>query len=104
MSPEQRLAWNNCKTTGLDLFAPERGGSWEVFNQRPMPRAIVDYCVQDVEILPRLYNSYNWKIPEERWALVKEATEDRIAESQAADFNGKGPHMALSPSNWKMWR
>ena len=36
------------KQKGVLLFAPERGGLYEVFNERPMRKVIIEYCVQDV--------------------------------------------------------
>ena len=50
------------KERGKALFAAENGGSYEVFNTRPMLQDIVDYCAQDVVCLPVLWNSYSQKI------------------------------------------
>lgn len=47
---------------GLKLFAPERGGSYVIFNKRPMPQSIVEYCSQAVKYLPRLWTTYNSKL------------------------------------------
>lgn len=55
LSYSQRLGCQRVKEEGLNLFAPERGGTYEVFNQRPLSDAIGLYCVQDVRWLPALY-------------------------------------------------
>lgn len=43
------------KNEGLQLFAPEKGGSYEVFNERPLQPRIEMYCVQDVMHMPKLW-------------------------------------------------
>jgi exonuclease 3'-5' domain-containing protein 1 len=50
----EKSAWIAAKEEGLKLFATEKGGRYEVFNERPLPDAIIHYCVQDVQFLPRL--------------------------------------------------
>ncbi|KAJ2991196.1 hypothetical protein NUW58_g2605 [Xylaria curta] len=88
------------KDEGLKLFAPEKGGSYEVFNQRPLPEKIRIYCVQDVHYLPRLWEVYNRKLSARWRAKVQDATEHRVMQSQAPDYNGKGRHMTLAPRGW----
>jgi exonuclease 3'-5' domain-containing protein 1 len=34
-----------------DLFSPERGGSFEVWRQRPLTTSLLNYCAQDVTML-----------------------------------------------------
>ncbi|PSN72918.1 hypothetical protein BS50DRAFT_475485, partial [Corynespora cassiicola Philippines] len=47
-------AWKLAKQKGEQLFMTAKGGSYEVFNQRPMPAALIAYCVGDVQCLPKL--------------------------------------------------
>ncbi|KAI1322363.1 ribonuclease H-like protein [Xylariaceae sp. FL0255] len=84
MTITEKLAWSRAKDEGSKLFAPEKGGSYEVFNNRPLPENIRAYCVQDVHFLPRL------------WDLVKveDATKARVMLSKSPDFNRNGQHMA----------
>ena len=42
--------------------APERGGSFEIFDRRPIRQKILAYCVQDVVYLPSLFDKYNAKL------------------------------------------
>lgn len=46
--------WLKTKDAGAKLFAPERGGSYEVFEQRPLDPILIQYCAQDVALLVRL--------------------------------------------------
>lgn len=100
MTLTEKLDWQKTKEKGRRLFAPECGGSYQVFDVRPLPTEIVAYCAQDVQILPRLWSDYSGK-PTVSWeARVSEATEDSVKLSQSASFNGQGRHMALAPSGW----
>jgi exonuclease 3'-5' domain-containing protein 1 len=100
LSEHELAARRAVKEAGVALFAPERGGSYSVFTERPLCEAIKKYCAQDVQILPRLWAQYsNWMTPP--WSRrVQQGSRKRVALSQRADFNGKGPHMALAPSGW----
>jgi len=100
MSVREKLAWQAAKEKGLNLFAPERGGSYEVFNIRPLPEEITQYCMQDVQFLPKLWVYYNRKMKSGWTERVEKATKDRVALSKTSTFNGKGRHMALAPSGW----
>ncbi|KAI4151960.1 MAG: hypothetical protein LQ340_003172 [Diploschistes diacapsis] len=44
-------SWKPAKERGERLFKAEHGGSYEVFNQRPIPEEIISYCVADVQCL-----------------------------------------------------
>ena len=50
------------KDDGLKLFDAKSGGSYAIFNQRPLPKAIQLYCSLDVVLLPDLYSKYKSKI------------------------------------------
>ncbi|KAF3799805.1 hypothetical protein GCG54_00009994 [Colletotrichum gloeosporioides] len=100
MTPGELLEWGRVKQQGLKLFSPDSGGSYAVFSQRPLPRDILSYCVQDVQYLPRLWKTYNEKLTP-AWKLkVLQASQHRVIQSQAADYNGKGRHMAMAPKDW----
>lgn len=97
MTLKERSDWKMSKEKGLRLFAPERGGSYEVFNDRPLADDIRKYCMEDVRLLPRLWQYYFSKVTPKWKEKVEIATIDRIRLSQSANFNGKGRHMALGP-------
>lgn len=104
------------KAKGILLFAPDKGGSYAVFNQRPMTEEIVEYCVQDVVYLPKLFDKYNGKLgntvcldatssvlldatgSQDIWAYrVIEASADRVALSQWEGFDNKRMDMKKGP-------
>ncbi|KAK8121410.1 hypothetical protein PG999_005530 [Apiospora kogelbergensis] len=96
----ERQDWKRTKEEGLKLFAPEKGGSYEVFNERPLPEKIRLYCVQDVQFLARLWSYYYAKMSEKWKVRVLAASKDRVSLSQTPGFNGKGQHKALGPKEW----
>ncbi len=96
----QLTAWKAVKDAGVSLFAPERGGSYGVFAERPLCDAIRLYCAQDVQILPRLWSHYKSKMTSLSTERVREESNARVALSQSPDFNGRGRHMARCPTGW----
>lgn len=49
------------KAQAIKLFAPDKGGSWEVWKQRPLPTILLEYCT-DARFLFSLSESYgSWK-------------------------------------------
>jgi exonuclease 3'-5' domain-containing protein 1 len=97
MSSAELLKWKITKDRGVALFAAEHGGSFEVFNERPLRRAISEYCIQDVQLLPRLWRRYDAALAPGWRKKVEEATRDRIKLSQSEGYNGVGRHMTLGP-------
>jgi exonuclease 3'-5' domain-containing protein 1 len=99
MTARERQNWRAKKERGVKLFAPEHGGSYEVFNSRPLSEEVKEYCMQDVQLLPRLWLHYSPMLEPSWKRKVEDATKDRIKLSQSAYFNGEGRHMALGPWN-----
>ena len=52
------LQWQNTKKDVIKKFDPKLGGTYEVFNVRPLLQILIDYCVGDVEFLPLLSTIY----------------------------------------------
>jgi exonuclease 3'-5' domain-containing protein 1 len=96
----EKMQWKKTKDLGRKLFAPELGGSYAVFDQRPLPSQMMSYCVQDVVHMPSLRKLYCAKLCDAWWKKVKMETAARIALSQTKSFSGKGQQMALGPSGW----
>ena len=91
-----RENWKLAKGKGERLFKPEYGGSYEVFNQRPIPEEIIDYCVGDVQCLPELREKF-WGAGTVGWKdLVNEETKKRVAASQRPDYQPHGRDKALA--------
>ena len=85
------------KDGGKGLFAPVCGGSYEVFNERPMRREIIEYCAQDVTLLPMLWLRYSQKIAPEWAAKVEVETEKLIQQSQDVDLELSEESKRMSP-------
>jgi exonuclease 3'-5' domain-containing protein 1 len=100
MTNAESRAWIADKEKGVKLFAPEKGGRHEVFNDRPLAEEIIRYCVQDVQLLPRLWSHYIKKMTVPKAAKVLKATEERVSDSQSKDYVGHGKHKALAPAGW----
>ena len=90
-------SWTRAKQAGIRLFAPDRGVSYEVFNERPMSQAIIQYSIQDVKYLPQLYDAYAEDIsPAWHAKLSREATR-RVAVCQDATYQPNGRQKAIAP-------
>lgn len=89
--------WSLIKAKGRRLFAPEVGGKYEVFLERPLPADIVKYCEQDVILMPRLLASYGPKLRSGVAAQIQTIVDERLRLSKTTMFNGQGKHMAVGP-------
>lgn len=83
MTFEEKRKWKATKDKGVKLFAPEHGGSYEVSKSRPISDEIKQYCIQDVEFLPKLWLLYNSKLTNVWAKKVDDAIVDRILLSQS---------------------
>ncbi|CAN9090525.1 unnamed protein product [Alternaria alternata] len=91
------VSWKLAKEKGERLFKAEYGGSYDVFNQRPIPEDISSYCVGDVQYLPELrYRFYTARAYQWR-DLVGEETKKRVATSQRSDYQPHGPDKMMAP-------
>ncbi|KAI1291134.1 ribonuclease H-like domain-containing protein [Xylaria venustula] len=90
------------KVEAIRLFNPKHGGSYEVFNQRPLLEVIRNYCVQDVKYLPRLWDLYSAKLKKaSKWKLkVKRETSRRLGYSRSKDFEPNSSSMMNTPKGW----
>jgi exonuclease 3'-5' domain-containing protein 1 len=74
------------KEAGTKLFAPKRGGSYDVFNERPLQAMVQEDCVQDVVHMPKLWNVYQKKMSEFWNIMVEEAGVARVENSQSKGY------------------
>lgn len=100
MTFQDEKEWRSVKENGRKMFAPECGGSYEVFNERPMAEPMVRYCIQDVQLLGKLWRIYDRKLTSGWRVKVKAATVERIRYSQGPVYIGEGKHKALPPPGW----
>ncbi|KAI3530643.1 hypothetical protein CABS03_15163 [Colletotrichum abscissum] len=97
LSPEEKARWKAAKEAGLNLFHPRRGGSYEVFNSRPMSTPIGIYCINDVRYLPHLREAL-WPQLDDVWRQkVGEETKKRILESQSPFYEPQSETKKFGP-------
>ena len=93
------ITWSRDREVGEQLFRPELGGSYDVFNKQPLPDDIVRYCVGNVACLPELRNML-WRTRTKEWRdLVRDETERRVAYTHAPDYQSGGTEWVLAPWN-----
>ena len=97
LTREASTAWKTTKERGLLHFDPNFGGSYQVFNLRPMLREIIEYCTQDVVYLPPLWRTYTQKISKNWMRKVDDETKERVRDSQTASYEPHGRHKTQSP-------
>ncbi|KAJ7705575.1 ribonuclease H-like domain-containing protein [Mycena rosella] len=92
--------WTRVKEAGLLLFAPERGGRYEVFEDRPLPAALKEYCAQDVALLHELESALSRNIGRNWDQRVRTESAVRVAFAKKSNYTPRGPDKALVPTNW----
>lgn len=103
ISFEEKQKWKNTKKEGYRLFDPALGGSYSVFDQRPLSTEIVSYCVQDVIHMPSLRHLYLDRLCDVWLGKIEEETDDRIRHSQGRGYTGWGQRKVLGPQRWLNW-
>jgi exonuclease 3'-5' domain-containing protein 1 len=100
LSWAEKQQFKAVKDKGVRLFDPARGGSYAVFDQRPLSAEVAKYCAQDVLHMPGLYDVFKGKLSAYWKDEVKKETAARIALSQSAQGVGRGPQNAQGPKGW----
>ncbi|KAF2114629.1 ribonuclease H-like domain-containing protein [Lophiotrema nucula] len=90
-------SWKLAKEKGERLFKAEHGGSYEIFNQRPIPEDVISYCAGDVQFLPDLWNKFCRQQAHAWRDMVDEETEKRVAMSQRSDYQPHDRKKAMGP-------
>ena len=90
--------WKKVKEAGICLFLPEKGGSYAVFEQRPLDPRILAYCAQDVALMFELEAGMKSTIEGKGWEKrIILGSASRVAESKSSNYNGQGRHRAIAP-------
>lgn len=97
ITPQQKQRWTAVKDAGKALYDPEKGGSFAVFNVRPLDEKIEAYCVQDVQFLPLLRQRYCSLLQPIWKTKVDAATTARVRSSQESGYQPQGEHKKYSP-------
>jgi len=94
--------WKTVKEAGHALFSPKKGGSFAIFEQRPLDARILAYCAQDVALLFQLEAAIKGRMGisgsgwEER---IMHCSASRVAEAKRPYYDGpaNGKHRAIAP-------
>lgn len=92
--------WLRVKNAGAALCFPDKGGSYDVFEKRPLDPRILAYSAQDVACLFQLKDVLDAKMGRfgNDWkARVAQASAARVREAYDP-YTGCGPHRALAPA------
>lgn len=92
--------WKRVKEEGITLFQPKRGGSFEIFETRPLDPRIQAYSAQDVELLFQLETALESKLGAKAAAwkrAVVRISAERVAEAHSSVYSGNGQHRAIAP-------
>jgi len=89
--------WQTVKAKGRKLFSAEDGGSYEVFNIRPLLQDVITYCAQDVVHLPILWSTYSDRLSKSWLKRVEAETAKRVTLSQAESYDPSGDGKVWSP-------
>ena len=73
------------------LFVPELGGSYEVWKERPMRRAVIEYAAADVVYLHAFREAWSHLCDDETMAAM---AAKRIEKAVQAKSHAKGQHLA----------
>ncbi|RFU33383.1 hypothetical protein B7463_g2948, partial [Scytalidium lignicola] len=98
LTEAEKTECEKVKEDGKKLFAPERGGSYEVFNARPLKDEMMNYCLQDIVFLPILWETFIVRLRGSRWLnSVETETLKRVQASQSRGYEPHGRNKALGP-------
>lgn len=75
------------------LYDPTRGGSYKVFNKRPLRPDILQYYAYDIKVLPSLWDVYSTKLRKPGYgpwrSMIRHKTRCRIKLSQSPHYDGQ---------------
>jgi len=95
------LKWQSTKTEVVKMFDPRHGGSYDVFNARPLLQILIDYCVGDVEFLPVLSAIYEERLNSHWSEKVRVETAERLEQSRSPKYKPRGKHKMFGPRSWR---
>jgi exonuclease 3'-5' domain-containing protein 1 len=85
------------KAKGKNLFAPELGGSYQVFVNRPLAKELLTYSAVDVYFMDHLRMYLYESLPSRVKTSVKNVSEERLFEHKKAGYTAHGREKAVSP-------
>lgn len=97
MTAAETANWTATKILGVRLFAPEKGGDYDVFKQRPLNPLLIPYSINDVVCLPQLFEKFTNNLSKHAKRDVESKTEQAILETLSSQYQGKGRDRTFSP-------
>jgi len=95
-----RKEWKKVKEEGKALFSPVNGGSYAIFEQRPLDARILAYCAQDVALMFQLEAAMKRKMGKKGggWdERIIVASANRVAESKNSKYEGRSSSRIIAP-------
>lgn len=92
--------WARIKNVGAALCFPDKGGSYDVVEQRPLDPRIIAYAAQDVGLLFQLERTLEGRIGHfgQNWnGRVTSVSAARVREAHGP-YSGRGSHRAVAPN------
>ena len=93
--------WQSTKQKVVKMFDSKNGGSYEIWNVRPLPQELIDYCVGDVRFLPILVTTYESRLNAQWSERASVETVKRLQESRSPGYRPKGKHKLFGPKRWR---
>lgn len=94
LTAKKREKMASIKEAGCKLFAPELGGSYEVFDMRPLPPELLDYLVTDVVVLLDLLDE-QLRLSGLSMHMLGKLSEARMNKTIDSPETPKGKQMAI---------
>merc|ERR1712048_1146018 len=91
LPPAERQKMNEIKTKGVALFAPDRGGSFEVWKKRPLKEVLIRYCAIDVVHLFTMWRHWGRHLST---AALRAVSEERMRKRIYNPILETGPQLA----------
>lgn len=92
-----KLELMKIKGAGIKLFAPEEGGSYEVFEKRPMQAEILNYAAVDVYYFDQLREKLYVNLKQHMKDKVDILSKERLVEYMKPGYTAKGKSKAFAP-------
>jgi len=93
--------WKQVKEEGAKLLFPDKGGSYDLLERRPLDQRVIAYASQDVSLLFRLEGVLEhgiggsglggWK------KRVMKASLKRVGEAKSVEYNNDPKKRVLAP-------
>lgn len=88
------------KSSGVYLFAPEKGGRYEVWEERPLVPELIEYAASDIRYMFEMKDRWSGGLSVEALKHVVQRTSLRIRKYVEMVIPKKGRDMAIMDFEW----